>query len=394
MRIVYAVHGYGRGHATRALAVLPGLARKHKLLVLAGGDAYAAMWPDYPVVRIPTLGFAYGKRSGARSNWATLKRNLPAMLDLVLHGPVFNMIRDAVRDFAPEVVIADAEAWTHRVAKSMGIARISFDHIGIMEYCRPRIEWRDRLEACLDTFYYRQLMLRPERVIVSSFYSAPARRPGVCTVGTLPRQAVRDITPTRGDHLLAYFNQGHHQFGPQILQTLEHAGCPVHIYGTERRGRHGQLQFLPTSNLPFIEDLAACRAVISTAGNQLMGEAIALGKPVLVMPERCVEQRLNAAAVERLGIGMRTTPKQFTPALLTKFLGQLDTFISAMGPHRRDGLDESIAAIERFLAELAPSSSPPPVFSQEGRGEGPGDVTRRWHSLTSGPLPQPSPGAP
>ncbi len=365
MRIVYGVHGYGRGHATRALAVLPHLAHRHKVLVLAGGDAYAAIWPDYPVVRIPTLGFAYGRNSGRRSNWQTLRLNLPAALDLTLQGPVFGMVRDTIQDFAADVVIGDAEAWTHRVAQSMKIPRISFDHIGIMAHCHPEIEWHDRPEACMDTFFYRTLMGRPERVIVSSFYPAPPRRPGVCVVGTLPRQAVREARPTRGEHLLAYFNQGHHQFRPQLLEALEQVGCPVHVYGTPRRGRHGLLTFLPPSNLPFIEDLAACRAVISTAGNQLMGEAVYLDKPVLVMPERCVEQRLNAAAVERLGIGMRTTPDEFTAECVKAFLANEHQYIMQMRHHVRDGLGEALAAIERFLGELAPHAAETPVATGE-----------------------------
>jgi uncharacterized protein (TIGR00661 family) len=356
MRILYGVHGYGRGHATRTLALLPHLARKHQLLVLAGGDAYSAIWPDYPVTRIPTLGFAYGRHTGKRSNWQTFRRNISAALDLLLHGPVFDMVRDAVRDFAPDVVISDAEAWTHRVAGALRIPRISIDHIGIMAYCRPEIEWHDRVEACLDTCCYRMLMGEPDRIIVSSFYDASPRRPGVCVVATLPRQTVREITPTRGEHLLAYFNRGEQQLKPAMLRVLEDVGCPVHVYGTARQGRQGRLSFLPPSNLPFLEDLAACRAVVSTAGNQLMGEAIWLGKPVLVMPERCVEQRLNAAAVERLGIGMRVTRREFTAERLRAFLARQDEYVGKMQPHVRDGEREALAAVERFLAELAPAA--------------------------------------
>ena len=36
MRIVYGIHGYGRGHATRALGVLPELRQRHEVLGLAG----------------------------------------------------------------------------------------------------------------------------------------------------------------------------------------------------------------------------------------------------------------------------------------------------------------------------------------------------------------------
>jgi uncharacterized protein (TIGR00661 family) len=357
MRILYGVHGYGRGHATRTLAILPDLVRKHQVLVLAGGDAYAAIWPDYRVARIPTLGFAYGRGTGQRSNWQTFRRNLPAVLDLLLRGPVFEMVEDVVRDFAPDVIISDAETWTHQVGRALAIPRISFDHIGILEYCRPPVEWRDRLEVCLDTFCYRMLMGRPERVLVSSFYDVPPRRPDVSVVGTLPRRAVRELTPHDGDYLLVYFNRGRYQLTPAILQALEEVGLPVHVYGSERHCRDGRLTFCPPSNLPFLEDLAGCRGVISTAGNQLMGEAIYLGKPVLVVPERCVEQRLNAAAVERLGIGMRLKAKQFTAARLREFLRRGDEFRANMRRQVRDGRPQALAAIEQFLAELAPEAA-------------------------------------
>ena len=38
--------------------------------------------------------------------------------------------------------------------------------------------------------------------------------------------------------------------------------------------------------------------MVSTAGNQLATEACYFGKPLLVMPEDCAEQRLNARQVE------------------------------------------------------------------------------------------------
>lgn len=356
MRIAYAVHGYGRGHATRALALLPQLREKHQVLVLAGGDAFASISPDYSVARIPTLGFAYGSNSGKRSNWQTFKRNLPAMVDMFLHGPVFRMVTDALADFAPSVVISDAEGWSHRAARALKIPRISIDHIGVLDYCRVPIEWRDRLEVKIDRFCYRKLMCSPERVIVSSFFNAPPRRRGVIVVGTLARQEIRQAKPSNGQHLLVYLNQGLHQLGKRILAALDGIGVPVHIYGTQRRGREGQLQFLPTSNLPFVEDLASCRAVISTAGNQLVGEAIVLGKPVLVMPEDCVEQRLNAAAVKRMGIGMRTLPHKLTASVIRRFLDRHDEFAANLHQYSRDGLDQTLATIDRFLAELAPAA--------------------------------------
>lgn len=158
-RIVYAVHGYGRGHATRSLALLGELGRHHDVLVLAGGDAPTVMVADWPVLRIPTLGFAYGPGTGRRSNWHTLRYNLPAVLDLWCRGPVFELIAGVMREFAPDVVISDAETWSHQAAHRLGIPRIGFDHIGILAHCRPPMDRDDQLESALDVFVYRVLIV-------------------------------------------------------------------------------------------------------------------------------------------------------------------------------------------------------------------------------------------
>jgi uncharacterized protein (TIGR00661 family) len=351
-RIAYAVHGYGRGHATRSLAVLSELKKQHQVLVLAGGDAHAALAPELPVVRIPTLGFAYGKGTGSRSNLATLRYNAAAVLDLWCRGPVFEMMADVMRDFAPDVVISDAETFSHQVAHALRIPRISFDHMGILAFCKPSIDPADRLEASLDAFVYRTLMGTADRILVSSFYPAPARSDAVRVVPTLPRAEVRRATPSDGEHLLVYLNQGRHQFDERLRRLLEGTGLPVHVYGTPQRGAIGRLSFMAPSNQPFIDDLAACRAVISTAGNQLVGEAMQLGKPILVMPEHCVEQRLNARAVVELGIGMCVASRALTAEHLQRFLQRRDEFAASMLAQRRDGLAESLAAIAQYIEEL------------------------------------------
>ncbi|MCG3127115.1 MAG: hypothetical protein CHACPFDD_01973 [Phycisphaerae bacterium] len=352
MRIAYGVMGYGRGHATRALSVLSDLAKNHEIKIFAGGDAFASLWPDWPAVRIPTLGYIYGRRSKTRSTWQTLKRNLPAVLDVMLHGPAFEMICNEIRDFRPDVIISDAEAWTSRAARALNIPLISFDHFGIMVHCRARPPWHQWLGHRIDSAVYRALLGRPDRVVVSSFYHLPPRRAGVVMVGPLLRDEVCRTAAREGDHLLVYLNKGMHQFTPRIEGVLRGAPHPVVLYGTERRDVSGNISFRPASNLPFVEDLASCRAVISTAGNQLVGEAIHFGKPLLVMPEACVEQRLNAAAVARMGIGVSCSLRGLTPARLVDFLSRRDEFVRCMQRFRRDGRREAVEALQTAIQAL------------------------------------------
>jgi uncharacterized protein (TIGR00661 family) len=351
VRIAYGVFGYGRGHATRAAAVLPELCRRHDVRIFAGGDAYDQLAPDYAITRIPTLGYVYG-RQGRMSAWGTLRRNGWHLLELLLGGPEFQAVRDAIADFRPDVVISDAEPWTHGVARRLRIPRIGFDHFGIMVYCKPRIPLGDRILSRRDVLVYRWLMGRPERIIVSSFYHARPRWPRVRVIGPLLRDEILSAVATRGEHLLAYFNKGEHLFTAQVEAALRGAGLPVLVYGTPRRGRDGNLDFRPLSNVPFVEHLASCRAVVSTAGNQLVGEAVHLGKPLLVLPEASVEQRLNAAALERRGFGMQVRHADFTPAVIAAFLGREAAYLENMRRAARNGRQDAIETLEQFIAEL------------------------------------------
>jgi uncharacterized protein (TIGR00661 family) len=351
MRLVYGVFGYGRGHATRALALLPELERRHQLLVIAGGMAYDLIARERPVLRAPSVEYAY--RDGAMATLATLRENAPAVSDLVFRGPALRAVADRMREFAPDVAICDVEPWTHRAAALLGVPRISFDHYGVLAHCRPPVQPRDLLRYARDVAVYRLLTGRPERVVVSSFYEAPPRRPDVVRVGALLREDVHALRATRGEHLLVYFNQPA-MFGDHIAAVLDAAGVPAIVYGTERRGRAGVCEFRAPSQRDFLDDLARCRAVIGSAGNQLVGEALYFGKAMLVMPEDSVEQRINAAAVARAGFGQTLRQGELTTARLRAFLADEPGLRDRTRWCVRDGRAEALAALERFAAELAP----------------------------------------
>jgi len=117
----------------RAKAVLPELTRRHDVLILAGGDAYKALAPDYPIVRIPNIRFRYTKR-GTVSNFQSIKHNAAAVLDMRLGGPAVEAVGDEISQFGAQVVVTDSEGYTHAAARLLKLPRISFDHFGVLVY--------------------------------------------------------------------------------------------------------------------------------------------------------------------------------------------------------------------------------------------------------------------
>ncbi|NGY06463.1 glycosyltransferase family protein [Solimonas terrae] len=360
MRIAYGVMGYGRGHAMRTMSVLPALCRDHEVTVFAGGDAYEVLAPRFTTVRIPTIGYQYGS-GGTHSLPMTLVRNFSPVADLLFGGRGTEQVSEAMRSRGIELVISDSEAWTHRVAQRLSLPRISFDHVGIIAYCKPHFPPDLWALGMRDGWGYRQLMGVPERILISSFYRAEPAYPQVQLVGPMLRDEVRAARPREGDYLLAYFNKGEHQYLPHIDRALRLLDCKVRVYGTGRSGEDENLDFRLPSVEGFVNDLASCRAVLSTAGNQLIGEALHFGKPVLAMPEPAFEQRLNAYMIESMGVGQRGDLLTLTPSDVDRFLGSCDRFRGniawhAQQPGAGDGCAQAIEWLRQNIAELQPQS--------------------------------------
>ncbi|MDX1498196.1 MAG: glycosyltransferase family protein [Salinisphaeraceae bacterium] len=353
MRILYGVMGYGRGHATRVAAVLPELLKDHEIHVVGGIDAYEYLSKQFDNgEQIPTIGYAYGE-DGRISVRNTMLRNAAPMTDLLLgKGPGSRRMDEIIGDWRPDVIISDSEGWTHRAARRWGIPRISFDHVGVMAYCRPPLPAPDWWLGHRDALGYRMLMGWPDRVLVSSFYPALPRGPEVEVIGPLLRDPVYAAKPKQGDYLMAYFNKGLHQYNDRIEAELSSLPFPVRVYGTGREGSRGSIEYFPPSVEGFINDLAGSRAVLTTSGHQLLSESIHFGKPVYTLPEDCFEQRLNAYMVQRMGIGVKDDFDTLSAGRIEEFLENSDVYAKRAKAVHTDGRTEALSSLKRYLGEF------------------------------------------
>ena len=111
-------------------------------------------------------------------------------------------------------------------------------------------------------------------------------------VGPLLRREITEAVPSEGAFLLSYLRR-HTPFS--AIEALADCGLPVKVYGLGQRDSVGNVSFHAIDERRFVEDLAGCRALVSAAGNQLIGESLHLGKPLLALPERAhAEQMMNS----------------------------------------------------------------------------------------------------
>jgi uncharacterized protein (TIGR00661 family) len=361
MKIAYGVMGYGRGHATRTAAVLPQLMAEHEVRVFAGNDAYDALATQFPTTRIPCIGYQYDS-SGQLSTPLTIFRNYPIVKDALFKGAFYQQFCQELKDWGVDIIITDSEIWTTRVAKDLNVPIISFDHVGIINHCLPPFPPQQWFRGHLDRLGYKWLLPKADRTLVTSFYTALPNSDDIEVVGPIIRDEIRALSPHSGDYLLAYFNKGEHQYLPHVHQALTNLNVPVIVYGAGEREPCDNVTYKPLSKTQFAIDLAGSKALLSTCGNQTMGECLYLKKPVLVMPEDCFEQNLNAFMVERMGIGRRTSLNTLSSEGIEAFLDNSFNFRAAIAAYSRseqsrDARDYAAQRLLSWINELTDSSS-------------------------------------
>ncbi|MBD3309263.1 teichoic acid biosynthesis protein, partial [candidate division KSB3 bacterium] len=130
------------------------------------------------------------------------------------------------------------------------------------------------------------------------------------------------------------------------------------IYGLGARSSTGLLRFFEIDGYRFAEDLATSRALISTAGNQLVGEALFLGKPVLAMPEHGnYEQQINAHFLQQSGAGLAVNMAQITANHIHHLLEKFQDIRHVINRDRLYGNPAALKLIAKHLPTPVLSSS-------------------------------------
>jgi uncharacterized protein (TIGR00661 family) len=137
-----------------------------------------------------------------------------------------------------------------------------------------------------------------------------------------------------------------------MIEILADCGLPVKVYGLGERASIGKLSFQPIDEYQFAEDLAHCRAVVSAAGNQLIGEALHLGKPMFVLPEKAHgEQSTNSYFLRDTKCGDFEYLEQVTLCQVKSFLDNLEQYKVPLSKMvgRMDGTQTVVEIIQRWI---------------------------------------------
>lgn len=316
LHVVVVVHGRGRGHAMRALAIVPALrARGHRVVVWAGGAAVDAL-AQLPVDRIidtvapgPALASRFAARTGDDL--------------LALFGD------------RPDVLVSDGDGPSIHAATLLGIRTAAVGHGLLFAYARlpGRLSPKDLVREALNALSSSWL----SRAQVAVHFGRAEPRFASTRVACIEVREGLDRAAPLGDHLVAYFRDGG---GDAWLAELAARGERVMLFTPAKTVPRGVERHEP-DHVAFARALSTAKGAVGTAGSNLVAECVHLGIPLLALPDDSdVEQRLNAQILTAMGRGR-------TGSLGRPSAATIDAFRADASRVRSEGrLSDGLAGLE------------------------------------------------
>lgn len=289
------VHGRGRGHTTRCLAIARALsAAGRPFRAFVGRDGVPLFSAEYACTAIASLPPTPGRAA------------------LGLAGRVWGAIAQGRRDRV-DLVISDGDLPGVLAAHALRVPSIAVGHGLVFSECKrpPSLAsgpWlREAAKAGASS-------AGAHRCVAVNFVPlAPRTSRVILARPSLDPRLHRAADPSR---VLCYFRDG----APEVLRALVAQGQRPVLFATEDPRIEG-VDFEPQGRERFIAQLAESRVVIATAGSQLISECVGLGIPILALyADGDDEQRLNAAMVLGAGLGDGCSFQALTPSRLARFV--------------------------------------------------------------------------
>ena len=286
MNILYGVQGTGNGHISRSREILRHLkARGHHVEVMISGRDPETFWDmeDFePYIAYEGLTFISHKGKIDYPKTA-LQLNLPRF---------YSDIR-AYHPNGLDLVVTDFEPITARIAKKHKLPSIGIGHQYAFCYDIPIANGNFLARFILKNYapadipvglhwhHFNQPILPP--ITPATLNPAALIDPHKVLV-YLPFETLADIIT--------------------LVHPFERQNFFIY-HGIKEADDIGNLHLRPFSRQGFLKDLEECSYVISSAGFELISEALTLGKKILAKPlEGQMEQYSNALALARLNLGM------------------------------------------------------------------------------------------
>lgn len=329
MKIVLGVCGFGFGHSTRQRPILEGLlARGHDVILITNDQSYHFFTQHYPQVRnarvyVPVM---HTTPNGLDfSATANDPRNAQPEASIAF----WNTCGWIERDFGkPDLIISDYDMVSAQVAYLFGVPLITLDQQSkFLGYDFPTLDAFNPNEHRMRLGYF---FPKAKARIATSFFKvnyAPVDEYPVTIIPPILGRDVKDQIPAPINKYVTVYISAASQIPQSLDELLALFGQFTDYRFTcfvDAQAAHipANVSLKPNSRADFINSLRQSAAVISTAGHNLITEALYLHVPMFLLPFEHYEQQLNAHIITEEGLGCASAT--LTSANLSAFFDNLD----------------------------------------------------------------------
>lgn len=210
--ILYGVNGEGAGHSTRSKEVISHLQEKgHQVHVASFDRGLKNLSDSFEVTEIFGLRLTYvNNRVRYRR---TIARNL---FKAPRAARSSHRLMKLAEQWKIDLVITDFEPLSCRIGHRKHVPVISIDNQHCLTNAVISYPSRYRREAAATKLVTRLMTPRANAYLVTSFFSAPVRRPNTFLFPPILRQEVLETRASEGDDVLVYVTS------PALIKAASH----------------------------------------------------------------------------------------------------------------------------------------------------------------------------
>ena len=317
---IFIVQGEGRGHLTQALALKAILEDAgHRIAaVLVGGNAQQPRMPAFfenkigaPITHFESLNFEMDEFQRSIKARSTVMQNLKKGTGFIESMAI---IGDAIEKHRPDAIVNFFEplAGIYNLLRRPDTPMICVGHQYM--YLHPAYPFpRGKRPQRMGARYFTRLTSFDSACRLALSYKYVPGRPRLKVLPPLLRpELFRQPLDQRDDFYLIYLLKNGYA-GSIIDWHLKRPDVELHCFwdhpGHRSIYRYDEtLTFHPLNDVAFLNKMARCKGLVSTAGFESICEAMYLGKPIFSVPvEGHVEQYWNALDLAAFGGGVYDT---------------------------------------------------------------------------------------
>lgn len=323
MRFLFIIQGEGRGHLTQAISFAQLIrSQGHELVSVIVGKSKRRELPDFfkkeiavPILMVDSPNFECDASDKKIQLGKTIWKN-------TLRLPVFwksiQTIDREVQAAQPDVILNfyDLLGGFYNLIFRPKAKFWVIGHQYLIRHPDFHFAPNRPVEKFLFQLNTRMTAFGADEFLALSFLPQKKISSKVRVVPPLLRREVKTLLPSQSEFYLVYLvNPG---YGEEVVRfAKKYPNLQIKAYWDKKGAAETELplpnlSFHQVHDKRFLQDMAACKGLVCTAGFESVCEAMYLGKPVMMIPVAGqYEQACNALDAEASGVGIQSSDFDF-----------------------------------------------------------------------------------